>query len=379
MVNLADIKKILIFTGGGIGDVVMSIPTLCSFGECFRDKELDIAVSSRVKDVIENIVDWHEIIVWDKGLVKKTITRSLMSNYGLYLELRGKKYDLLIDIEAIESWPAAIKRFLFYKVINPGKIAGRNTDGYGFFLDYKVTDSLCSGEHEVNRRLSLVKALGCQVTSVDLSINIDTRHMTYADDLLRDKGIEKSDFIVGVNPNAFKQSCQWGVDNFICLIGKIFVKYKAKIVVIGSESDRILVEKVISEVKRDDCVDLIGLDLMQLSAVISRFHIFVTNDTGPMHLAAAVKTPVVAIIGIAPKRYAPYMDEARKRVLCVDNLPCRPCSKIYCENKLCLDPITVDMVWDSFMSLAYDLKNTMYDRAGEAHDCMLLGKRLLTY
>ncbi|OGQ99988.1 MAG: hypothetical protein A2505_05590 [Deltaproteobacteria bacterium RIFOXYD12_FULL_55_16] len=366
MADLGDIKKILIFTGGGIGDIVMSIPTLRLFGECFKDKEIDIAVSSRVKDVIEDIVDWHEVIVWDKGLVKKTITRSLMSNYGLYLNLRKRKYDLLIDIEAIESWQAAIKRFLFYKVISPGRIAGRDTDGYGFFLDYKVADSLCSAEHEVDRRLSLVAALGCQTISVDSSIKIDECQMRYADNLLREKGIGESDFVVGINPNAFKQSCQWGVEKFISLIKKILEKYKAKIVVIGSEGDRALVEKVIKEVNSDDCIPLTGLGLMQLSAVISKFHIFITNDTGPMHLAAAVKTPVVAIIGIAPKRYAPYIAEDRKRVLCVDNLLCRPCSKVYCKKKLCLDSITVDMVWESFMSLAYNLKNIIYDRAGGA-------------
>lgn len=361
MADLADIKKILIFTGGGIGDIVMSIPALRSFGECFKNRELDIAISSRVKDVIENIADWHEVIVWDKGLVKKTITRSLMSNFGLYLNLRKNKYDLLIDIEAIESWQAAIKRFLFYKVIGPGKIAGRNTDGRGFFLDYKTADSLSSNEHEVNRRLSLAAALGCQTLSIDSHIHIDKYHLEYADNLLRNKGIAESDFIVGINPNAFKQSCQWGLDKFISLSKKILKSYNAKIIIIGSEGDRPLVEKVVNDVKNDNCIALTGLGLIQLSAIISKFNIFITNDTGPMHLAASVDTPVVAIIGISPNRYAPYLVDNRKQVLSVDNLPCRPCSKIYCKDKFCLNPITVDMVWEAFKSLADDLKNTKYD------------------
>lgn len=350
--SLQDIKKILIFTGGGIGDVVMSLPALRSIGECFKGKEIDIAISSRVRDIVDNVIKWNDVIVWDKGLVKKTITRSLISNYEIYFNLRKRKYDLLIDIEAIESWQAAIKRFLFYKLISPGKIAGRNTDGHGFFLDYKVADSLCSGEHEVNRRLSLVETLGCKTMSIDTSINIDESYRKYADKLLIDKGIAESDFVVGINPNAFKQACQWGVDRFISLSNKILEIYNAKIIIIGSEGERTLVEMVVNEVKNDNCIALTGLGLIQLSAVISKFHIFITNDTGPMHLAAAVKTPVVAIIGQDPKRYAPYIPDAIRRILYVDNLPCRPCNKFDCKEKLCLDPISVDMVWEKFKSLA---------------------------
>ncbi|MBI5326769.1 MAG: glycosyltransferase family 9 protein [Deltaproteobacteria bacterium] len=350
--ELRDIKRVLIFTGGGIGDIVMSLTALRSIGECFKGKEIDIAISSRVRDIVDNVINWNDVIVWDKGLVKKTITRSLMSNYGLYFNLRKRKYDLLIDIEAIESWQAAIKRFLFYKLISPGKIAGRNTDGHGFFLDYGVYDSLYSGEHEVNRRLSLVETLGCKTMSIDTSINIDESYRKYADNLLIDKGIAESDFVVGINPNAFKQSCQWGVDRFISLSKRILEIYKAKIVVIGSEDDRTLTEKVVEKVESDNCIALTGLRLMHLSAVISRFHIFITNDTGPMHIAAAVKTPVVAVIGQDHKRYAPYMQDDNRRILYIENLPCRPCNKFDCNNKLCLDPISVDMVWDNFRSLA---------------------------
>src|SRR3989304_6243213 len=138
LADFKDIKKILIFTGGGIGDVVMSLPALRSIGECFKGKEIDIAISSRVRDIVDNVIKWNDIIVWDKGLVKKTITRSMISNYDLLLYLRKRRYDLLIDIEAVETMQAAVKRFIFYKLINVKEIAGRNTDGRGFFLNYKT-------------------------------------------------------------------------------------------------------------------------------------------------------------------------------------------------------------------------------------------------
>lgn len=367
MANQADIKKILIFTGGGIGDIIMSIPALRSFGECFKGKEIDIAVSSRVRDVIENIIEWHEVIVWDKGLVKKTITRSLLTNYDLYLNLRKRKYDLIIDMEAIETNQAALKRFLFYTFINPLGIAGRNTDGRGFFLNFKTNEFLLSKEHEVDRRLAVVEAIECKVRDKDIGLKIEGHYRKIAKKILDDNGIASSDFFVGINPNAYRPTRLWDANKFVLLAKKIHSYYGAKIGIIGGKGDSAVVKRIIHEIGENVCFELIGLNLMTLAAVVSKMNFFVTNDTGPMHIAAAVKTPVVAIFGPEnPFRYQPYMPEELKRVIFINNVECRPCTHFTCDKMVCLEQISVDMVWEAFKSLANDLKNTRYDGSGDA-------------
>ena len=355
--GLKDIKKILIFTGGGIGDVIMSLPTLKSLHECFKDKEIDIAISSRTRDIIDTLPNWNDIIIWDKGLVKKTISRSIISNYKLFLELRRKQYDLLIDIETIESLRAAVKRFVFFKLINVKKIAGRDTDGKGFFLHYGAKERLLSTEHEVNRRLSVVEALGCKISNMNMFLELTDSHIDKANNILQARGLTDSDFIVGINPNAFRPTRRWGIDRFIMLAKKIRDYYGAKLFIIGGEGDASTLEIILRELGTKGCFELIGLDLITLAAVISRLNVLVTNDTGPMHIAAAVKTPVVAIFGPEnPHRYAPYISDEFRRLVYINNVSCRPCTKFNCADTKCMNDITVDMVWENFKSLVDDLK-----------------------
>jgi ADP-heptose:LPS heptosyltransferase len=125
-------------------------------------------------------------------------------------------------------------------------------------------------------------------------------------------------------------------------------EYKAAIVLTGTPSDASLVREAIPDDVR--VVDLCsGIDLIDLAAVLEQLAVFVTGDTGPMHLAAAVGTPVVAVFGPSdPARYAPLSDKSR--IVRID-LPCSPCNRIRlpperCVGHVpdCLDGISVDRV-----------------------------------
>ena len=199
----------------------------------------------------------------------------------------------------------------------------------------------------------MAESLGCEIVSRDITLGLDRSYVEAADNILRTKGVKEGDFVVGINPNAFKPTRLWGVDRFIMLAKRIKEFYGAKIAVIGGESDMPVSERILNEIGKDGCFELVGLNLIALAAVISRFNVFVTNDTGPMHIAAAVKTPVVAIFGPEnPYRYAPYIAEGLRRVVFINNISCRPCTKYDCDKMECMNPVTVDMVWDNFRSLA---------------------------
>jgi len=352
-----NVNKILVFTGGGIGDIIMSIPVLRSLGVCFKEAKIDIAISSRVKDVIDNLIQWHEIIVWDNGMTKKTITRSLVLNYDLYLRLRRNQYDLLIDLESIETKQAAYKRFLLYKFINPKRLAGRDTDGRGFFLDYKAKEVLLSHEHEVERRIAILGALGCDVSNKDISIEIGDEFRKTADNIFKQYGVSDDDFVVGINPNAFRPTRLWSVNKYILLAKMIRDHYGVKIAIVGGKDDQQIIDRFLCELGNEAAFALVGLNLMTLAAAVARMDIFVSNDTGPMHIAAAVKTPVVAVFGPEnPYRYQPYLPEKMKRVVFLDDISCRPCTEYQCNRMDCLEPVSVDMVWEQFKLLSDTLR-----------------------
>jgi ADP-heptose:LPS heptosyltransferase len=144
---------------------------------------------------------------------------------------------------------------------------------------------------------------------------------------------------------------QWHLDRFAAVATFLGREYDATVVLTGTDADAPLVQSVRLAIAPDvTVIDACGdLDLLTLAAVLERCALFVTGDTGPMHLAAAVDTPTVAIFGPSdPARYRPLTD--RHRVVRID-LPCSPCNRIRlpperCRGHVpdCLDGISVEQV-----------------------------------
>jgi ADP-heptose:LPS heptosyltransferase len=143
---------------------------------------------------------------------------------------------------------------------------------------------------------------------------------------------------------------QWDPQRFAALASRLVRTRGATIVLTGSAEDRPMVNDLLRGLGPDG-VDLAGtLDLPNLAATLESLDLFITGDTGPMHVAAAVGTPVVAIFGPSdPARYAPT--DTFHRVVRID-LPCSPCNRIRlpperCRGHIpdCLTGIDVEMVY----------------------------------
>jgi ADP-heptose:LPS heptosyltransferase len=156
--------------------------------------------------------------------------------------------------------------------------------------------------------------------------------------------------LIGVHASGGRESKQWHLDRFADVARELARQRGGTIVLTGAKSDRPLVDAVAARLGGISKIDVCGtLDLVDLAAVLSRLDVLVTGDTGPMHLAAAVSTPVVALFGPAdPRRYGP--SASLQRILRVD-LPCSPCGLVRlpperCRGHVpdCMDGIRVDTV-----------------------------------
>jgi heptosyltransferase-2/heptosyltransferase-3 len=132
---------------------------------------------------------------------------------------------------------------------------------------------------------------------------------------------------VGVHASGGRESKQWHLDRFADVARQLVRDHGASIVLTGSEADRAMVSQVMARMGDVPYVNVAGtLTLVELAGVLAALDVFVTSDTGPMHLASAVGTPVVALFGPAdPRRYGPRA--ANERILRVD-LPCSPCGQV---------------------------------------------------
>ncbi|MDP3286294.1 MAG: glycosyltransferase family 9 protein, partial [Desulfobacterales bacterium] len=140
-------------------------------------------------------------------------------------------------------------------------------------------------------------------------------------------------------------------DRFAAVAEEIIKQFDARVVLLGGPAERNTAAYIESRIHAD-VSDLAGkTSVDELPYLISRFDLLITNDSGPMHIAAATKTPIVAIFGPEdPKLFGPYMTPDLYRIV-YKPMHCRPCDKKNCKSPLCLDQITPDDVLTSCVEL----------------------------
>ncbi len=183
-----------------------------------------------------------------------------------------------------------------------------------------------------------------------------------AGSLLGEGGTHGTRTLIGLHAGGGRAIKQWYPERFGKAVGRIAESVGATIVLTGTDQDRPLVDEARAAIPAGiEVIDLAGpLDLLTLAAVLSRLALYVTGDTGPMHLAAAMGTPVVGIFGISdPARYAPLV--ARRRIVRID-LPCSPCNRVRlpperCRGHVpdCLEGIGAEMVARAGMDLLAEI------------------------
>jgi ADP-heptose:LPS heptosyltransferase len=230
---------------------------------------------------------------------------------------RGRKYDLGINFEP------DIRTNMALAAAGARRSVGYRSGGGGALLD--VALDYDTRAHTADNATRLVQAAlnTGPLEAVPVSLRIPDAHRAEAARLLAPlAGTVK----VGMHVSAGRAVKQWPETRFRDVAALLVRDRSASIVLTGSPADRAQVDVVKAALPPDRVLDVSGLDLLTVAAIIQQLDLFVTGDTGPMHLAHAVSTPIVAVFGPSePKRYAPR--GVRDTVVRID-LPCSPCNRI---------------------------------------------------
>lgn len=352
-------KKILILELGGIGDAVMSIPAIGGILNHFKNTSVNILTVSRTKPIVENLKarDFENFnIIATDALEKGGIDRWI----GLIKEIRNKKYDIVIDLSAIETFKAAVKRYVFLKLLGVKELIGRDTEGRGWAFTKKAKEELTSNEHEVERKAKVVELLGVKIGNKMPVLITLQGEKEKAKDILSG-WLNDNRLIVGINPGAYRPSRMWREERFKEIVKWLIEDIGAFVIVIGGDKERELVERIAESFPCDMVMKVIGMPILELAAVIERMALLITNDTGTMHIAAALNVPTVAIFGQANLfRYRPYMDSLRYVAIRKDYTkvcpylsfkhPMEECLRYDCPYN-CMDAVTVDDVKEAVKKL----------------------------
>lgn len=335
-------KKILIIKLSAIGDVIHALPVSRALKECYPNATITWIVEKPAYDLLTNNPDVDDIILFEKPKFK-SIKGAITHGPGLIKMLRSQRFDLVLDLQGLFKSAA-----LAYAADAPQRLGYCNMREISNVVSKPVVGSNAQG-HVVERYLDVVRFLGCKVTKPDFVINVTGEEAASAYQKAEREGFNlNSQYIVLAPGTNWATKC-WPTRHFGALADCVGQEGLIP-VLIGGANERSLADSI-RQFSSLPVVDLVGqTTLKELAHIIRGAKAYVGGDTGTMHLAAAVNTPVVAMFGPTdPVRNGPYSEIATTITALRE---CRGCWKRSCPRKLeCLDVINPETVLQAIKKL----------------------------
>jgi predicted lipopolysaccharide heptosyltransferase III len=337
-------KRILVIKLVAIGDLVVTLPLLKALRSRYPRSYIGVLIVPRVREVVEGckyIDEIFEYDIWGKHRDWKVMK--------LMWFLRNKKFDLVIELDHYYRISSLLSYFSGAK-----RRIGFDFKGQG--RRYLLTDRVPYevDKHEVEVFLNTFRALGNKITPNKLvEIEVTEGDKKFIDNFLKLHRISlDKDIVIGIHPGTsiVAKSRRWENEKFAWLIDTLQEKFKAKVIITGGydKEETQLVNKIVSLTKLKPVVAARCVSIKQFAELIRRCTLFISVDTGPMHIAAAMQTPVVALFGPnTPKKWAPF---GSQHVVIYKKLPCSPCIKQYlgeiskCRDNKCMKKISSEEV-----------------------------------
>jgi ADP-heptose:LPS heptosyltransferase len=317
--DAASPRRILCFRLERIGDLLMTGPALAELRALAPGAAIDLVVGSWNREIAGAIPGIDRVDTLDAGWLARGDAGS--SSLGLTREAirwRSRRYDLAINFEP------DIRTNLAIAFTGARRTVGFASRGGGALLDVAIDYD--PSAHTIDNATRLVRAAIGRAPDGPVDWTLRIPEANRANAARRLEAFDGS-LKIGLHVSGGRAIKQWPETRFREVAERLVRDRAAAIVLTGTAADRAQVDIVAAALPPDRLVDLSGdVDLLTAAAVIEQLDLVVTGDTGPMHLANAVKTPVVAMFGPSdPRRYAPR--GARDTVVRID-LPCSPCNRI---------------------------------------------------
>ncbi|MFQ6040823.1 MAG: glycosyltransferase family 9 protein [Candidatus Poribacteria bacterium] len=323
--------KVLIFSFSFIGDAVLSTAVIQPLKKRFPGAHLTFLVGPRAKGALEGDLQIDEVLVYDN----RGIHSGISGKYRLIKSLRRENFDLVIDLrDSFWSKFVGAKRW--------GIARGRDV-------------------HAVTRYLDTLKRHGVETSAkipgfaAEPRLTLSMSEKNFADDFLTEHGVASSELLVGIHPGGNWIYKLWPAEKFSQIGDILIADFHARILLFAGPDEWLLQERVAAMMKSQPIV-VNETSLRSVASLINRCHLYLGNDTGTTHIAAAVGTPVVAIFGSTNHiRSGPY--GTRHQIVRSDvDLGCNPChpgrNPGGCKKSGCraMESVTIEQVLKAIVS-----------------------------
>jgi len=339
-------ERLLVRSTNWIGDAVMTTPAIRTIKENYPDTEITLMALPWVSDVFAFCPHVDRIFIYDKEGRHRGLSGKLL----LARDLRRQKFDAAILLQN------AFEAALITTLARIPARGGYTTDGRGLLLTHGVKKQAgIDQRHQVHYYQQMLAGLGLRTGPDELELFVSPQKLHGAREALADvfSGRGRAP-VIGLNPGAaYGPAKRWPAEKFAELATMLHEQTECLILVFGTKADNqaaTMIQQTVPD--RKWCLDLTGkTDLATAIAYIGCCDGFVTNDSGLMHVAAAVDTPLVALFGSTD--HVATGPHGRRAVVLRKDLPCSPCKKTHCPEKhfACMEELSAREVCSSVLTL----------------------------
>ena len=283
-------KRILIIRLAPLGETVLTTPVIQALRQHFTEAYIVYMVAPTREDLVSANPHLNEVITYQSSVPK------------LIHQIHQRKFDIAVVLQ-----PTFRLVLLTFLARIPFRVGFETNSGGKWLLHASVPNNTV--QHETQRYLDVVRTIGIEVADDEPDVFVDDEGKVWRDDFLESKNLNDGRPIIGLNPGAATSYRRWSVDNFATLANMFHDTYDAHIIITTGPNEGELAHQVQRQMAFSSTI-VDDVTLMKLAGLLQRCHLYISNDTGPMHLSTAVKTPTIALFGGSnPNQWGPKWDK----------------------------------------------------------------------
>lgn len=344
-------KKILLMKFSGFGNIVLALPTIRGIRKKYPLAEIVFLTHTINSSIIERDPAINKIITFD---IEKGTIKTFINIFILLFKLRRENFDFIFDFEQFSRFSALVSFFSKAKT----KI-GFSTKGQGREKLYDIKVNYDNNKHTSRVFADQAISLGIDIDFQNSEVFLDEKDKESISSLLKSYKIREKGVLVGMHPGCGSNNPKrkWPKENFAKLADFLIDEYGYNVFFSGDDRERKLVKEIQSLMKNKS-INLAGkMNIRELTELIVRCKFFVCSDTGPLHLASAMKIPTISFFGPnTPSLYGPL---GENNLIFYQKLPCSPCTTNFnekttnCKHFKCINNITFQDVKNKIQKASF--------------------------
>ncbi len=338
-----NMKNLLVVNVNWLGDVIFSSPVFRALRKSYPDARISCLAVPRVREILESIQEIDDIIIYDED----GRDRNLLSKFRMVGRLRRENFDAVFLLSKSRS------RASMMKLAGIPVRVGYENKNRGRLLSHIAAGDVNS-MHRSDYYLGVIEAFGVAVEDRSTILEAREEDCHTVQQMLSDQGRDPSKKLIALNPGGNWDLKRWPAENFARLAERLSTDKELQLVFTGADKDRPLVEDIFRTASFESKpIKLTGqMTLKQLTALMTCLDVFVTADSGPLHMATSVGCPTVSVFG--PTR--PEITGPRgtgQNVTLQKDVGCnrRACYHLECRNNICMQAVTVENVYEAIKSI----------------------------